>query len=147
VLAGAPRPRPREAAARAPEPVSRRRILIVDDNQDSAESLALLLGLVGHETHVVHDGLEGLAAAERLQPDVVLLDIGLPNLNGYEVGRRIREQPWGREMVLVAVTGWGQQEDRERSREAGFTSHMVKPVDPAVLMKLLESLTTRVDAG
>ena len=112
---------------------SRRRILIVDDNEDGAESLAMLLQLDGHETHTAHDGVEAVDAAERLRPDVVLLDIGLPRLNGYEVCRRIREQPWGKDMVLVALTGWGQEEDRQRSREAGFDAHMVKPVDHDVL--------------
>ncbi len=117
-----------------------RRILIVDDNQDGAESLAMLLDLCGHETHQAHDGLGALDAAERLRPDVVLLDIGLPRLNGYEVCRRIRQEPWGRHMVLVALTGWGQEDDRHRSREAGFNAHVVKPVDHNELMKLIASL-------
>jgi PAS domain S-box-containing protein len=122
------------------EPAVRRRILIVDDNQDGAESLALLVQLGGHETLKAHDGVEAIEAAERFRPDVVLLDIGLPRLNGYEVCRRIREEPWGKDVVLVALTGWGQEEDRQRSREAGFDTHMVKPVDHDVLMKLIVSL-------
>jgi len=113
---------------------------VVDDNGDSAESLAVLLQINGHETHTAHDGLEAVEAAEQLRPDVVLLDIGLPRLNGYDAARRIREQPWG--MVLVAVTGWGQEEDRHKSRDAGFDAHIVKPVDHGALMKLLDSLTS-----
>ena len=100
----------------------------------------MLLQLGGHETHKAHDGLEAIEAAERLRPDAVLLDIGLPRLNGYEVCRRIRKEPWGKDMVLVALTGWGQEEDRQRSREAGFNAHMVKPVDHDALLKLLDSL-------
>lgn len=114
-----------------------RRILIVDDNVDSAQSLALLLSMRGNKTHVAHDGLEAVAAAERYRPDVVLLDIGLPKLNGYDVCRRIREQPWGANMRLVAVTGLGQDADRKRSQEARFDGHIVKPVDLGLLMKLL----------
>jgi signal transduction histidine kinase len=138
-LAEAPRPGSRPTA-RVPARTVRRRVLIVDDNEDGAESLAILLQLAGHETHTAHDGLQAIEAAGRLRPDVVLLDIGLPRLNGYEVCRRIREQPWGRELRMVALTGWGQQEDRRRSREAGFDTHIVKPVEPEALMALLASL-------
>jgi signal transduction histidine kinase/ActR/RegA family two-component response regulator len=116
-----------------------RRILIVDDNEDGAESLAMLLQLGGHETCDVRDGTAALEVAERWRPDAVLLDIGLPGLNGYEVCRRIRQKPWGKSMLLVALTGWGQEEDRLRSKEAGFDTHMVKPVDPDVLLKLVAS--------
>ena len=130
-----------------PTSTTGRRILIVDDNQDGAESLALLLTLGGHETHIAQDGLEAIDAAEQLRPDVVLLDIGLPRLNGYEVCRRIREQGWGKDVVLVAVTGWGQEEDRDRSRDAGFNTHIVKPVDHDVLIKLLASLPARRTAS
>lgn len=122
-----------------PRATTGHRILIVDDNQDGAESLAMLLSFSGHETHVVHDGQEALTAAERLRPDVMLLDIGLPTLNGYEVCRRVRAQPWGKDMLLIAITGWGQNEDRRRSREAGFSAHLIKPVDPDALLKLFES--------
>ncbi len=132
-----PRPGPSAGAAEEPAATNRRRILIVDDNQDSAESLAMLLTLKGNETHTASDGQEAVEAAARLRPDVILLDIGLPNMNGYEACRRIREQPGGNEVVIVALTGWGQDEDRRRSREAGFDEHLVKPLDPAVLMKLL----------
>lgn len=119
-----------------------RRILVVDDNRDSAASLAMLLKISGNDTFTAHDGLEAIGAAERLQPDVVLLDIGLPHLNGFDACRRIREQPWGKEMALIALTGWGQDEDRRRSREAGFDAHVVKPVDLATLTNLLASVFT-----
>ena len=123
----------------APVPAMGRRILIVDDNEDGAESLAMLLQIAGHETHMAHDGLAAIEAAERLRPELVLLDIGLPGMNGYEVCRRIREAPWGKDVVLVALTGWGQEEDRHRSREAGFDAHMVKPVDFDALLNLVAS--------
>lgn len=119
-----------------------RRILIVDDNRDLTESLAKLLEMSGHEVHIASDGLEGVTAAEQFQPDVVLLDIGLPKLNGYEAARQIRELMDGR-TVLVAVTGWGQEEDRRRSSEAGFDAHMVKPLDLDALTKLLAGLGPR----
>ena len=130
------------AAASAGEERSghRHRILIVDDNLDSAKSLAMLLDLSGQETHMAHDGTRGLAEAERLRPDLVLLDIGLPGLNGYEVCRRIRETPWGKDLAVVALTGWGQEEDRARSKDAGFSAHLVKPVDFVALMRTLATL-------
>jgi len=121
-------------------PESARRVLIVDDSEDGAESLAMLLQLGGHETHLAHDGIEAIEAAARVRPDVVLLDIGLPRLNGYEVCRRLRQESWGKDLILVALTGWGQEEDRHRSREAGFDAHLVKPVDHDALLKLLASV-------
>ena len=114
-----------------------RRILVVDDNTDSAASLAMLLTLTGNKTHTAHDGLEAVQAAEAFQPEVILLDIGLPKLNGYDACQRIREQTWSKNMVIVALTGWGQDEDRRRSKDAGFDFHMVKPLDFAALMTLL----------
>jgi signal transduction histidine kinase len=122
--------------AQKPKPVQRR-ILVADDNSDARESLATLLSLSGHEVYRAEDGSDALRAAERCRPDVALLDIGMPFANGYEVARHIRGQPWGRHMVLVALTGWGQESDRRRSREAGFDSHLTKPVDPHVLDELL----------
>ena len=116
------------------------RILVVDDNRDSAASLALLLNATGHEACTAYDGLEAIATAQQFRPDVVLLDIGLPKLNGYEACRRIREQPWGTDMVLIALTGWGQEDDRQQSREAGFNAHLVKPVDLAALQAMLATL-------
>jgi CheY-like chemotaxis protein len=138
---------PPSKAVAAPAAAPRRRILIVDDNQDSADSMALLLQNAGHETHTAHDGLEAVAAAERLLPHVVLLDIGLPALNGYEVCRRLRQLPGGKDMMVVAVTGWGQDGDRRRSREAGFDTHIVKPVDPDALTRLLAALPSGPSGG
>jgi signal transduction histidine kinase len=122
------------------EPAGARRVLIVDDNPDSLESLAMLLSISGNETRTAHDGLEALAAAEGFRPELVLLDIGLPKLNGFEAARRIREQPWGKEMVLVALTGWGQDAHRRQAKESGFDLHMVKPVALESLKELLASL-------
>jgi CheY-like chemotaxis protein len=119
---------------------ARRRVLVVDDNLDAAVSLALMLKLMGHEVRTAHDGLEGVAAAHDFRPDVVILDIGMPRLNGYDACRRIREQPWGRQMVIFALTGWGQQEDKARSQAAGFDGHLVKPVQPGDLKTLLTEL-------
>ena len=127
--------------AAAVTPVPRRfRILVVDDNHDSALSLAMMLSIMGHETRTAHDGESAVETAESFLPEVVLLDIGLPKLNGYEVAQRIREQSWGASMFLIAVTGWGQEEDRQRSSEVGLNVHMVKPVEPAVLERLLAGL-------
>ncbi len=116
------------------------RILVVDDNHDSALSLAMMLSIMGHETRTANDGESAVTTAESFLPDVVLLDIGLPKLNGYEVAQRIREQAWGKAMFLIAVTGWGQEEDRRRSTEVGLDVHMVKPVEPAALERLLATL-------
>jgi CheY-like chemotaxis protein len=116
------------------------KILVVDDNHDSALSMAMMLQIMGHDTRTAHDGESALSAAETFLPEVVLLDIGLPKLNGYEVAQRIREKDWGRSMFLIAVTGWGQDEDRQRSSEVGLNLHMVKPVEPAALEKLLATL-------
>jgi CheY-like chemotaxis protein len=121
---------------------AKRRILVVDDNMDAAESLAALLKINGHETRMAHDGLQAVEQAAAFKPDVVFLDIGMPELDGHETARRIREQPWGKEMVLVALTGWGQTEDRRRSKDAGFDHHLVKPADPIVVAKLISSLAT-----
>jgi CheY-like chemotaxis protein len=128
-------------------PTTARRILVVDDNEDSAMSLAMLFKINGDETRMAHDGLEAVERAETFRPDVVLLDIGLPKLNGYEVARRIREQPWGQKMALVALTGWGQKDDREKSKDAGFNAHMVKPVKHAALLKLLAELVASAPPG
>ncbi len=113
------------------------RILVVDDNRDSADMLGLLLRLKGNETRIATDGFQALELAESFRPELVLLDIGLPRLNGYDVAQRIRQQAWGREMILIALTGWGQEEDRRRSREAGFNFHIVKPLELTTLESLL----------
>jgi PAS domain S-box-containing protein len=137
-LAAAP-PRPAAAPAVAPGP-SPRRILVVDDNRQAADSLAVLLRLDGHEVATAYDGLEAVAVAEQYRPHLALLDIGMPNLNGYEAARRIRDLPASAHTRLVALTGWGQEEDRRRAAEAGFDSHLVKPVDPEALDRLLRDV-------
>ena len=116
---------------------AKRRILIVDDNKDSADSLALLLEITGNKTYMAHDGVEAFEAIEKHRPEVVLLDIGLPKLDGHEVCRRVREQPWGKDIMVIALTGWGQEDDRRKSEEAGFNGHLVKPVDYDKLLELL----------
>jgi CheY-like chemotaxis protein len=125
----------------SPASPPRRRILIVDDNEDSADSLAMLLEITGNKTYMAHDGLEAVEAIEKYRPEVVLLDIGLPRMDGHEVCRRIREQPWGKDIIMLALTGWGQEDDRRRSEEAGFNGHLVKPVDYDKLLELLGELT------
>jgi CheY-like chemotaxis protein len=109
-------------------------------NKDSAATLGMLLRLKGNDIRTAHDGLEALEVAATFQPELVLLDIGLPKLNGYDVARRIRQQPWGQDVILIALTGWGQDEDRRLSQEAGFNFHVVKPVELAALEKLLGGL-------
>jgi len=117
-----------------------RRILVADDNRDAADSLAMLLRIMGNEVRTANDGMEAVDVAMAFRPNVILLDIGMPKLNGYEACRCIREQPWGEQAVLVALTGWGQDEDRRRSKEASFDHHLVKPLDHATLEKLLSGL-------
>lgn len=117
------------------------RLLVVDDNRDAADSLAMMLRFVGHDIRTAYDGLEGVQKAATFRPDVVLMDIGMPKLNGYEAASEIRRQPWGQHMALVAVTGWGQEEDKKRASEAGFDFHMVKPVEYSVLEKFLVGLS------
>ena len=121
------------------KPVRGRRILVADDNADSASSLAMLLNVMGHETKAVNDGLAALELADRFKPEVVLLDIGMPGLNGLDAARRLRERPWSKNVLLIALTGLGQEQDRLRSEEAGFDAHLVKPVDGGVLDTLLSS--------
>ncbi|HEY2417359.1 MAG TPA: response regulator [Steroidobacteraceae bacterium] len=122
-----------------------RRMLLVDDNQDALASLATLLRLAGHDVHTAADGLLALESAPRFLPEIAVLDIGMPGLDGYELARRIRLQPWGQAMVLVALTGWGQENDRRRSHEAGFDSHWVKPLDLDQFMNYLERLDESVN--
>ncbi|HEX7034302.1 MAG TPA: PAS domain S-box protein [Pseudomonadales bacterium] len=119
------------------------RVLVVDDNRDSAASLATLLRLTGHATETAFDGAEAIEAAARFRPSVILLDLGLPRLSGYEVCREIRRRAWGRDIAMIAVTGWGQEQDRQRSREAGFDEHLVKPVDLAAIENLLAEVPER----
>ncbi len=133
-------PRQTSDAGDQAQPTADLRILVVDDNLDAAESLAMLLKMMGNKVHTAHDGEAAVAAAEAFRPQVVLCDIGLPKLSGYEVCRRIREQAWAGKTILVAVTGWGQDGDKRQAQEAGFDHHMIKPVDPQALMKLLAGL-------
>jgi PAS domain S-box-containing protein len=119
-----------------------RRILVVDDNVDAAEALAAVLTIAGHQTKLAHDGLEALSVASTFKPDIVFLDIGMPSLDGHETARRIREQPWGQKVVLVALTGWGQIEDRRKSKAAGFNHHLVKPADPSLVADLIAKLAS-----
>jgi len=125
------------ADADAKPTAARQRILIVDDNADAAETLSRLLRMKGNDVRTAADGLAAVEVVADFRPHVALLDIGLPSLNGYDAARRIREQPWGRSMLLLAMTGWGQEADRQRSREAGFDHHLVKPVDLDALDRLL----------
>ncbi len=115
----------------------------MDDNQDAANSLAMLLRMKGHDVRTAYDGLEAVDAAATHKPEIVLLDVGLPRLNGFDVARRIRKAENHGHVILVALTGWGHDEDRRRSKEAGFDHHMVKPADPAALDRVLESLASR----
>ena len=119
---------------------NRKRVLVVDDNRDSAASMAQMLRLLGHEVATAHDGVEAVDAAEGFRPDVVLMDVGMPRLNGHEATRRIRERPWGHGVVVLALTGWGQDGDRARSKEAGCDGHLVKPVSLPDLERLLGGL-------
>jgi two-component system CheB/CheR fusion protein len=134
------------AAASAPPrddaPIATRvrsRVLVADNNEDAAMSLRVILEALGHETRVAHDGAEAVKAAEEFRPTAAVLDIGMPKASGYDVARQIRGQAWGKDILLMAVTGWGQIEDRQRSVEAGFDHHLVKPVDPVVVAQLLAS--------
>ena len=120
-----------------PHPSPMHRILVADDNADSALSLGMMLEMMGCEVRTAHNGEEAVATAAAFRPHVALLDIGMPKLNGHDAARRIRAEPWGRDMVLIAQTGWGQPDDRDKSKAAGFDHHLVKPVDPAALQALL----------
>ncbi len=122
-----------------------KRILVVDDNADAAESLALLLELTGHITRIAADGATGVALAEEFRPEVILLDIGLPDINGYEVAQRIRQQAWGRKIVLIAATGWGQEKDKETAKNSGLDHHLTKPIDFQNLYSLLENIPSQAE--
>jgi CheY-like chemotaxis protein/two-component sensor histidine kinase len=123
-----------DGAADAP----RKRILVADDNRDSAESMAIMLELLHNEVVTAHDGLQVLAKAEEFRPEVILMDVGMPKLNGLETTKRLRQQPWGRDVKIIAVTGWGQEGDRERTRSAGCDGHLVKPISLNDLQRLLD---------
>ncbi|MFO0890229.1 MAG: PAS domain S-box protein [Isosphaeraceae bacterium] len=139
-LAGSPALRPEDAPeGDASGGTPSRRILVVDDNGDAASSLSTLLGLLGHTVATVHDGLAAVEAAERLRPELILMDVGMPKLNGYDATRRIRERPWGRSVTIVALTGWGQENDRALSTAAGCDGHLTKPVDLEEIEKFLSA--------
>jgi PAS domain S-box-containing protein len=127
-------------AARRPLSPPPRRVLVVDDHADAAESLSMMLRLMGSEVRTSSDGEAGVQVAAAFRPEVILMDIGMPRLNGYEACRRMRQEPWGHDITIIALTGWGQEEDKRQSREAGFDGHLVKPVEPADLDVLLSSL-------
>jgi PAS domain S-box-containing protein len=149
LAAHAPAAKPQAHDRRTPAAVTdsiSRRVLVVDDSLDAAESLAMLLEFAGHEIFRAHDGAEAVSVAERARPDIVLMDVGLPILSGYEACRRIRAQPWGAAIVMVAITGWAQEEDREQSRAAGFDLHLVKPVDHDELLQVIGLARPRASA-
>src|SRR5262245_8865145 len=147
VAAGVPAPETAFPAGEEPlPPLTKCRILIVDDNRDSADSLSMLFQVMGNEVGTAYDGEQAVETAESMRPDVVLLDIGMPRLNGYDTCRRIRQKPWGQRMLLIALTGWGQEEDIRRTKDAGFDYHMVKPVDPAALSRLLANRSKAPDS-
>ena len=137
---------PQEDSTAGPEQATRPplssgfRLLVVDDNQDAASTLAMLLKLQGHEVQIAHSGLAAVEMAKRTAPDVVFMDIGMPGMDGYEVARRIRQEPDLERIVLAALTGWGQQEDRRRTAEAGFDHHLVKPLELSALDAVLTGL-------
>lgn len=132
------KPKPLDSATTAQEP--ERRFLVVDDNRDSATSMAMMLELRGNKVVTGHDGIEAVKLAKEFQPEVILMDLGMPVMNGYEATRRIREQPWGASIIIVALTGWGQQGDREMTKSAGCDGHLVKPVSLIDLENLLREL-------
>jgi CheY-like chemotaxis protein len=128
-------------------PGAARRVLIVDDNRDAVDSLAELLRMVGHNVQTAYDGHSVVDAASHFEPDVVVLDIGMPRVDGYAAARAIRAQPWGADVVLIAMTGWGQTEDKRRATEAGFDAHLVKPVSLNALLEALACRTREAQAA
>ena len=133
---------PEQSPPPAPKDL-RRKILVVDDNRDAADSLAMLLEMNGHGVYVGHSGSEALQLARRELPHAMILDIGMPDMSGYEVARRIRAERWGSQIYLIAVTGWGQKEDKDRAIAAGFDHHLTKPVDPDQVESLLQAFFRR----
>lgn len=146
VSVSAPGPTPASKTLNGVGPHHRRRILVVDDNQDSARTMTRLLKLLGNEVRTAYDGHEAVAAAEGFRPAIILMDVGMPGLNGYDATRQIREQPWGRDTIIIALTGWGQDIDRLQSKAAGCNGHLVKPVDLPELEQLMAELTGQVAA-
>lgn len=136
-----------DASMGASAPDGACRVLVVDDNVDSAQSMSLLLGLEGYQVECAYDGEEALVRADRFRPEVVLLDLGLPRFSGYEVARRLRGEPTGDEVLLVAVSGYGRERDRQAAREAGFDLHLTKPADPDEVLRVLADRRTLRAAG
>jgi CheY-like chemotaxis protein len=137
----APESEPAVEERPAVTPFGKLRVLIADDNRDAADSLAMLLSMDGYEVRTVYGGCDAIRAAETFRPDVALLDIGMPKVDGYAAAKAIRRQRGGVDTCLVAITGWGQQEDKRRALEAGFVTHLTKPVDPNLLRDLLRGVT------
>jgi two-component system CheB/CheR fusion protein len=133
-----PTPRPAALDKDSKSPIARR-VLIADDSRDGAETLSMLLEMSGHEVHQAHSGAEALERAKQVRPDVAVLDIGMPELSGYDVAKRIRLEPWGKQMILIALTGWGQENDKRRAEDAGFDHHCTKPADPDELQLLFSA--------
>jgi CheY-like chemotaxis protein/nitrogen-specific signal transduction histidine kinase len=136
-------PEASRGVAAPPAPTRRLRILVADDNRDAAHTLAMLLRLEGHEVRAVHDGVEALATGDEFAPQLVLLDIGMPLLDGYETARQIQERPWGKQAHLVALTGWGQEADRRKAMAAGFRDHLVKPAEPEALKAVMDRVAAQ----
>jgi PAS domain S-box-containing protein len=132
---------------RGPKATYRHRVLVVDDNRPAAELLSMVVKMLGNEVRMARDGVEAVEAAAEFLPDVVLMDIGMPRMNGYEAAQAIRQQPWGQEMMLVALTGWGQEEDKRKSKAAGFEYHIVKPAEPSDLHELFDHIARRRSPG
>jgi CheY-like chemotaxis protein len=135
--------RPVRGKPRSVSEVPRLRVLIVEDNRDSADSLKALLEALGYDAHVVYDGETGVRSAASLRPDAIIMDIGLPVMSGYDAARQIRAQNPGSPLTIVALTGWGQNADRQRSADAGIDHHLVKPLDLGALQGILGSLSPR----
>ena len=119
------------------------KVLVVDDNRDAAQTLSMLIDLLGYESRAAYDGQEALDVADSFLPDVVLLDLGMPRMDGLEACRQMRQRPWGTRAAIIAVTGWGQADDHRKTRDAGFNEHLVKPVAPDFLTQLLAELSGR----
>jgi CheY-like chemotaxis protein len=123
------------------------KVLVVDDNRDGARSLALVLEMAGHDVSVAYSGMSALELGGATHPDACIIDIGMPNLNGYETARRMRETEWGKRALLLALTGWGQHDDKARAREAGFDRHFTKPVDPSEIERALDTFSKQLAGG
>jgi signal transduction histidine kinase/CheY-like chemotaxis protein len=139
-LADSPPPEPPHESSMNVAPTYRARVLVADDNRDAADTLSAILELDGHEVRTAYDGVQALKIAEQFAPQIALLDIGMPHLDGYQTARRIRDQSWGSSILLVALTGWGQEQDRRQATEAGFNYHLVKPGDPQTIGALIEQI-------